>query len=334
MPLISEVGRRKWAPRLLIMAIATVLWLGIVLHLFPVWWMFVSSIKKEVEVMQFPPTLWPKNPNFGIYKLIWYTAGSEAELQFMPNAPPYIFIKNSFIITGAVMAIQIPITALMGYALSKLYGVRWNRIIFLFCIGTMMIPSQVSLIPSYLIIRHFPFASGNIPRIPFTDRTFPTYNFLSTYWAVILPACYNAFNILLFKGFFDTIPNEIISAARIDGASEFSIFRRIIFPLSKSVFAVVSYYTFSGIWNSFMWPLIVLQEEKLYPLSVYLYHFQYQLEKHGVFGHDPAAREMIEAGIGYNGLMAISIIQSIPVFVIFIIFREYLMIGIKLRGFK
>ena len=101
----------------------------------------------------------------------------------------------------------------------------------------------------------------NIPKIPFTNLRFPSYNFINTYWAVILPAMFSAFNILLFKGFFDGIPNELINAARLDGASELSIFGRIILPLSKPVFAVVSYFTFSGAFNTFMWPLIVLKEK-------------------------------------------------------------------------
>jgi len=194
--------------------------------------------------------------------------------------------------------------------------------------------SQVALIPSFLIIRHFPFPFMNIPKIPFTNIHFPTINFLDTYWAVILPGMYSAFNVLLFKGFFDGIPNELINAARLDGASEISIIRRIILPLSKPVFAVVSYFTFSAAWNNFMWPLITIKKNSLQPLSVFIYQFQWYLQNSPPGAQDPATERLIKSGIGYNGLMAVSIIQSIPVFIMFLIFREALMTGIKLRGFK
>ena len=231
------------------------------------------------------------------------------------------------------MALQIPISFLVGYSLSKLHKPTWNRILFLFFIGTMVVPYQISLIPTYLILKHFPFASRHVPNIPFTNIPFPTHNFLDSYWAVVLPGLMSGFNILLFKGFFDTIPDEIINAARLDGSSELGILRRIILPLSKPVLAVVSYFTFSGAWNQFLWPLIVLTKREIWPLSLAMYHME-QLLRYPTLGLDPSAIEELEYGYAWNGLMALAIVQSIPVFIMFIIFREQLMKGIKLRGFK
>jgi len=331
MPLIPKVGRNSFKIRFLFIGITFFLWLGVALHLFPVWWMFITSIKPTREVYQFPPTLWPKNPTFNSYKLFFLIAkGSGIEYPF------YVYLKNSIIMTGTIMIIQVPLCALLGYSLSKLYSPRWNRILFLFCIGTMMIPGQISLIPSYLIMRHFPFPTLNIPKIPFTSTPFPNHNFLNSYWAVILPGMYSAFNVLLFKGFFDTIPDELINAARLDGSSEIGIMRRIILPVSKPIFAVVAYFTFSGTWNNFMWPLIVLEKPNKWPLSVAMYNYQKYLTSFNPLAYEeqPIARKAIEMGMGYNALMAISILESIPVFIMFLIFREYLMTGIKLRGFK
>lgn len=331
MPLISNVGRRHFKVKVLVIAVTSFLWLGIALHLFPVWWMFTTSLKPAREIFQFPPSLWPKEPTFICYKLFFYlSAGTSGALQ----NPIYVYLKNSAIMTGGIMVIRIPVTALLAYGISKLSPPRWSRILFLFCIGTLMIPAQVSLIPSYLILRHFPFPTMHIPKIPFTNISFPHHNFLNSYWAVILPGMYSAFNVLLFKGFFDGIPDEIINAARLDGAGEFSIVRRIILPVSKPVFAVVAYFTFTDAWNNFMWPLIVLQKNEILPLSVIMYQFQYSLTQAPLTGTDPATKRLMEAGIGYNGLMTIAIIESIPVFIMFLIFREYLMTGIKLRGFK
>jgi len=331
MPLIAKVGRKKIRVRFLIGGITLFLWIGIFLHLFPVWWMFTTSIKPFGEVFQFPPSLWPHQPTFVCYKLFFLlSAGEWGPLAY----PVYVYIKNSCIITGGVLGIQIPVTSLLAYAISKLYGAKWNRVLFLYCIGTLMIPTSVALIPSYLIIKHFPFPTRHIPNIPFTEMKFPTLNFFNTYWGVILPASYGAFNFLLFKGFFDAIPDELINAARLDGASEIGIFRRIILPLSRPVFAVTAYFTFSGTWNSFLWPLMVLQKSNLWPLSVLIYKFQQTLQESTITPVDEESRRLIASGMGVNGLMAISIIESIPVFIMFIIFREQLMKGIKLRGFK
>ncbi|MCD6318418.1 carbohydrate ABC transporter permease, partial [Candidatus Aerophobetes bacterium] len=194
--------------------------------------------------------------------------------------------------------------------------------------STMLIPYEISLIPTYLLLKHFPFASKSIPNIPFTNIPFPHHNFINTYWAVIFPALFSGFNFLLLKGHFDSIPDSLINAARLDGASEVGIFSRIILPLSKPVFAVVAYFTFSGIWNQFMWPLVVLTKEKSLPFSVYIYRLQMWIINCG-----GEYREGFPT-LDWNVTMAAAILQSIPVFIAFIIFREQLMKGIKLRGFK
>ncbi len=137
----------------------------------------------------------------------------------------------------------------------------------------------------------------------------------------------------MFKGFFDTIPSELINAARLDGASELSIFARIILPMSRPIFAVIAYFSFTTAWNQFMWPLIVLRDYRKEPLTLMLYRLQTvyafigeeQLE--GV-GHNDIPP------MGWNLLMAISLLEAIPILIVFIIFREQLMKGIKLRGFK
>ena len=190
------------------------------------------------------------------------------------------------------------------------------------------------MIPLFLLLRYFPFAFKSIPNIPFTDIPFPHHNFLNTYWAVLLPALFRGFSFLLFKGHFDTIPGSLINAARLDGASETRIFSRIVLPLSKPVFAVVAYFTFSAAWNQFMWPLVVLTKEKMYPFSVYMYRLQSWVSS---YGGEAGALRNIDLKIppmDMNATMAAAIIQSIPVFIAFIIFREQLMKGIKLRGFK
>jgi len=328
MPLIAKVGRKKWKVKFLFIGITIFLWLGVVIHLFPVWWIFSSSLKGNVEIFAFPPTFFPHTPYWGVYKLL--IKGASKLLPY----PLWIYIKNSVILVVGVILLQVPLSAIIAYTLSKLHRPRWSRILFLFFVGTMFVPSEVSLIPSYLILQNFPFPSRSIPNIPFTNTTFPHINFLNTYWAVILPSMVNAFNVLLFKGYFDTIPNEIINAARLDGSSEIGILRRIILPMSKPIFAVVGYFTFTGIWGSFLWPLIVLNKPDLWPISVTIYKAQETIARLGISAR-PSSGEIEEIGfLGWNGIMALSVMESIPVIIGFLIFREYLMKGIKLRGFK
>ena len=97
--------------------------------------------------------------------------------------------------------------------------------IFYFFIGTLMIPGQIAIVPRFLLLSHFPWPTRQVPMIPFTDFSFPAFSFVGTYWGVILPAAFSAFNFLLFKGFFDTLPSELIEAARIDGATELQTLR-------------------------------------------------------------------------------------------------------------
>lgn len=333
MPLIAKTGRNKIRVRVILIAITVVLWWGIFLHLFSVWWMFTGSLKTMVEIYTLPPTLWPKDPNWSIYPKILTSITSGV----FPD-PVWVYIKNSVIMSGGIMSIQIPISALAAYSLSKLIPARYSRLAFLFLIGTMLLPGQIGLIPQYLIIKNFPFASASTPNIPFTNIPFPSLNLINTYWAVILPSMFSAFSMILFKGFFDSIPSELINAARLDGASELGIFRRIILPLSKPVFAVVTYFTFSGAWNSFMWPLIVLRKSSLHPLSLAIYNAQERiLGGYGlVAGHKTAGLTLAQQRelVNLNGVLVLGILESIPVFIMFIIFREYMMKGIKLRGFK
>jgi multiple sugar transport system permease protein len=166
---------------------------------------------------------------------------------------------------------------------------------------------------------------------------FPSVSFVGTYWGVILPAAFSAFNFLLFKGFFDTLPTDLIEAARIDGASELTALRRIMLPLARPVLAVTSYFAFVGAWNDFLGPWIILMSEQgKWPLSVVLYKLQYFLMswQPSQGSMDPAAQKLLTSGIGFNALMAISVVESIPMFIAFLIFREQLMKGIQIAGLK
>ncbi len=356
MGLIGEVGRTQWKVRLVLIGITAFLWLGVTLHLFPIYWSIITSLKEPWEAYIFPPTWWPKEISISGYRILFLLGTGKSGLGDINlggvGYPLIIYLKNTFIIVAGTMAIQIPVCIMVAYALSKLHSPRWNRILFLFLIGPLLVPMVANLIPMFLLISRFPFATKHIPNIPFTNIPFPYVSLKNSFWAIILPTGFSAFNTLLLKGFFDSIPDELINAARLDGASELGIIRRVILPLSKPVLAVVSYFTFSIAYNNFLWPLIVLREQKV-PISVYMYRLIDAIMGYGggikgvtketAADAARAASEgasvswpsmLAQVGLGPNAIMAISLIQSIPVFIMFIIFREQLMKGIKLRGFK
>jgi len=200
-----------------------------------------------------------------------------------------------------------------------------------------MIPGKIAIVPRFLLLSHFPWPTRDVPDVPFTDLQFPAFSFVGTYWGVILPAAFSAFNFLLFKGFFDTLPTDLIEAARIDGAGELMTLRKIMLPLARPVLAVTGYFAFTGAWNDFLGPWIMLMSEQgKWPLSVALYKLQYFLMnwQPSTGSMDPAAQRLLTSGIGFNALMAIAVIESIPMFIAFLIFREQLMKGIQISGLK
>jgi ABC-type glycerol-3-phosphate transport system permease component len=250
------------------------------------------------------------------------------------------YFLNSTIMTVGTMLLSIPVTSLAAYACSKLIKGKSAKSLFIFFIGTLMLPGIVSLIPSFLLTRNFPFPLPVAPNIPGTDIAFPTVRLWNTFWAIIIPAGFSASNFLLFKGFFDGIPDSIINAARVDGGSEMNIFRRIILPMSIPVYAVVAYFQFGGVWDSYLWPLVVIQDSKIAPLTLAIRRISDAFGAAGTtnpqsaLGAAAQMADLISQGLSWNGLMVLGLLQAIPVFIFFIVAREYLLKGVKIQGLK
>lgn len=337
MSLFPRVGRKQWHMRLSWYTVAAFLWLGVFLHLVPFYLMMVISISPAAEAMTMPPKLWPSQPTLSAWRLVFHL--SEIA-QSVLSQPLSRYFLNSLIMTFGTMALSIPVTSLAAYAVSKLIKGRAAKNLFIFFIGTLMLPGIVSLIPSFLLTRNFPFPLPVAPNIPGTDIPFPTLRIWNTYWAVILPAGFSAGNFLLFKGYFDSIPDSIINAARVDGGSEFNIFRRIILPMSIPVYAVVAYFQFSATWDSYLWPLVVIQDSKIAPLTVAIRSISDAFGYAGTtnpmtaFGASAQMSELLRQGLSWNGLMVLGLLQALPVFLFFIIAREYLLKGVRIQGLK
>jgi ABC-type glycerol-3-phosphate transport system permease component len=343
MSLFPKVGRKQPSLRISWWMIVIFLTLGVALHIFPFFFMISTSLKPSQETLRMPPTLFPQEPTTAAWELIVnvVTANDQdTRVSQLLREPYVVYFRNSMIQALGSLAFSLPITAFAAYANSKLQRGRGARWTFLFFIGMMMVPGIVTLIPSFLLTRNFPFPLPNPPLIPGTETPFPVIRIWDTHWAIIIPSIFNAFNFLLFKGFFDTIPDSIIQAARVDGGSEFNIFRRIILPMSVPVFAVAAWGQFTGVWNSFLWPLVVTQSADAIPTTVAVQGLINRILQSGsttpnqIASASVAMQKIMEAGLSWNGMMVLSIVQTIPIFIMFIICREYLLKGIRIRGLK
>jgi len=319
--------------------------IGVLMHLFPFYYMLVMSFTSAKELMSPTPVFWPREPTTVAWKLVWAIASRDLTSNFATAAmllqhPLWIYFRNSLFMTLMTLALSLPATSMAAYANSKLMRGRLQRWTFLFFIGTMMIPGVVTLIPSFLLTRNFPFPLPVAPNWPGTETSMPYLRIWDTPWAIIIPGVFAAGNFLLFKGYFDTIPDSIINAARVDGGSEFNIFRRIVFPMSIPVYAVAAWSQFSGVWESYLWPLITIQTPEKQTLTVAIARMVLEFTRAqggmdaSAAARNPQMERILAAGLSWNGLVVLGLLQTIPVFIMFIICREYLMKGIRIRGLK
>jgi len=202
---------------------------------------------------------------------------------------------NSAIIALGTTAIVIITSSMAGYALSR-PGLPGARLILLFFLAGLMIPGESLLIPSFIAIKNL--------------------RMLDSYWGVILPMSVDAFVIFIFARFFAQIPQEIIDAAVIDGASEVAIFSRIVVPLSAPVFAAMTILVFIGAYDAFLWPLVILNDRAMMPLTLGLYYFE---------------SEQIRS---YEYVIAYSALLMLPVLLMFLTCQKYFIKGLQLGAVK
>jgi multiple sugar transport system permease protein len=345
MALFPNVGSKQTGVRIGWWIMVSVLSLGMLLHLFPFYLMIVTSFKPAEEAMASIPTLLPIHPTLAAWTLVYKWAASSGDsplLSGSSNEPFWIYFWNSLFMTFMTLLLSLPITALAAYTNSKLQRGPLARWSFLFFISTLMVPAAVTLLPTLLLTLHFPFAlpGGSIPNVPGTYDPVPTISIWDTPWAIILQGVFNAYNFLIFKGFFDTIPNSVLQAARVDGGSEFNIFRRIVFPMSVPVFAVIAWIQFSAVWDNFLWPELAFQTPSKIPTSVAIYTVMNNFVEAGMtdrsqaLGQSLAMKQAVSAGLSWNGLMVLALLQTIPIFIMFILCREYLLRGVRIQGLK
>ena len=255
----------------------------------PFLWTVMTSLKAPSEIYLFPPMLFPSEFQWGNYVEIWR------------QVPLALFLRNSVVITFSSMAGQIVSAALVAYGFAR-FRFPGRDALFLMVLSTLMLPNQVTLVPTFILFR--------------------ILGWLDSYKPLIVPMYLGggAFAIFLFRQFFLTIPKEYDEAAKIDGASSLRILVQIIVPMSKPVFITLAIFSFLGSWNSFFYPLIYLNTLDKFTLQLGLQYF----------------RRSANAGGGPTEhlLLAAAMVMTLPCIVLFLTLQKYFIRGIASSGLK
>ncbi|MEN3614921.1 carbohydrate ABC transporter permease [Plantactinospora sp. ZYX-F-223] len=276
-------GRGKvvyWALLTTVVVVFTLVFLG------PLYWMVTGALKSGQEIAQTPPTLFPQDPQPQNYADAWNNLDL-AKLLF-----------NTFYYAAGALLFQLVLDTAAAYSLSKLRPVFGNAILGLM-LATLMIPAMVLIVPQYVTVIDLPILHINLLDSPF---------------AIWLPLVANAFNIFLLKRFFDSIPEDLMAAAVMDGATPLRTLWSIILPMSRPILGVVSIFAVTAVWKDFLWPKLVMPSPETRTVSVGIYAFS--------------------GGTPMNVVIAASVIAAIPTVVIFLIFQRNIMSGLTTGSIK
>ncbi|MEV0147479.1 MULTISPECIES: carbohydrate ABC transporter permease [unclassified Nonomuraea] len=270
----------------------------------PFYWLVITVFKPPAELARTPPSFVPESPTFhNFYDPGWSAQQiNPGHLQgifqrFQVDFGFWRFLFNSLFITSAITVGSLLVCSLAAYVIAK-HDIKGRRVIFLMIIASMMVPWQTTLIPNYVIMRNL--------------------GWLDSYAAYIVPALAKAFVLFFLVQFLQSLPNELIQAARVDGAGEWRIWWTIVLPLLRPALAAMSIFIVLAEWNNFLWPLIIVQSDEMANLPVAL-----------------ARLNSYFAGPDHQGaIMAGGLLASVPTIVFFLVFQKYFTRGIALSGLK
>lgn len=251
--------------------------------MFPFVWMLSGSFKDNLEVVRMPPNLIPDTFNFRNY------------IEITKYFPIYRFLGNSVAVSLVTTVVQIVVCAMAAFVFAKI-PFRGRESLFVLFLITMMIPVQVTMTPLFIV--------------------FQKLHLTNTYLGLILPGIFSAYGTFLLRQHMMTIPDPLIEAARMDGASYVKVFASIILPLSKPALATLAIFAFMASWNNFLWPLIIISDKELMTLPIGLSKLQ--------------GRWATE----WNVLMAGNVISFIPIFIVFLFASRYFIKGMTMSGVK
>ena len=228
--------------------------LGALIMILPFADMFVGALRSPADVFATPPRYWPSDPQWGVYGRVF------AEL------PMLRWFVNSVVVTVTITVLQVVTSTTAGYALAK-YSFRGNGAIFRLVMGAQMFPFFLFIIPIFFLLRFAPLMGGN------DLGGQGGSGLLGTYAALVLPFVVTWYGVFLMRQFFLTIPDDLLDAARLDGASEYRIFRSVMLPLVKPAVATLTLFSFVYHWNEFIWTMTVTRvapELQTLPVGIYL----------------------------------------------------------------
>jgi multiple sugar transport system permease protein len=281
-PAASLPSPRRRLRRLAVdLVVYLLLLLGLLSVILPFIYMVSSSFENQIQISALTPQFWPNPLIWSNYQRVWN------------DLPMARFFLNSAIVSITITVGQLLTASMAAYAFARL-RFRGRSSLFALYLATLIIPSQVTLIPNYLIVRDL--------------------HWHNTYMGLIAPFVVSVFSTFLLRQFFLTIPRDLEDAARIDGANHWQIYWRIIMPLSRPALATVVILTFLASWNNFLWPLVVVDSPDLrtVPLAITAYQGQY--------------------AIAWGPLMAAATLSLAPVLLVYVLMQKYVIEGIALTG--
>ena len=259
----------------------TILFIGGLLMITPILFMFSTSLKTAGQIYDL--RLIPQSPTFANY------------IKVLTEGQFFRWLLNSSFVAICVTASNCFFDSLVGYTLAK-FQFRGRQFVFIAILSTLMIPTEMLVIPWYLM-------SANL-------------GWLDSYWGIMFPGMMTAFGTFLMKQFFETVPDDFIEAARMDGLNEFTIWWKIAMPLVTPALSALAIFTFLGNWTAFFWPLISTTSKELYTLPVGLTSFA------------------VEQSIQWEMIMTGAALATIPTLIVFLALQRYIVRGVMLAGLK
>ncbi|MCK9210489.1 MAG: carbohydrate ABC transporter permease [Ignavibacteriaceae bacterium] len=254
-----------------------------ILTIAPFVWMISASFMADGHASVYPPRFFPDESTLIQYQILF------TRLNALSN------FFNSLILSVLVTAVSLLFNSMAGYAFAK-FRFSGKDKLFTILLSSMIIPAQVTMLPLFLMLKYM--------------------GFINTYMAIVIPGLANIFGIFMIRQYAISIPDSLLESARIDGATDFQIYWKIILPLCKPILVTLALFTFLGTWNDFLWPLIVLTDNSMYTLPVALANLM------GEHTKDP---ELMMAG---------SVVTIIPVVIVFLSLQKYYLKGIMMGGVK
>jgi multiple sugar transport system permease protein len=270
---------------------------GAVLFVAPFAWTVTASLQPLGDMFRWPPSWIPRAPSLDNYA------------KFLRTESLGLWFFNSAYVSLAITFLQLFFNSLAAYAFAKRRFPGRDGL-FLIMLGTIMIPGQVLLIPSYIILKHIPLFGGN--------DIFGQggHGWLDSYWGLIAPSAVSTWGIFWLRQYMRGLPDDLIDAAKIDGASEFRIYAQIVIPLSRPALAASAIGTFTYVWNDWFWPLIVTSSEQLRVLPLGLAMF------------------VTKNRVAWDLLFAGSVLVTLPVLLAFLLFQRQILKAVALSGLK